>query len=575
MKFLETRDLRVSTLSPVHVGCGEDYEPTRYVMDTDATTGVLHVLDVQDMVRAGGATLAKDVARALENGAPVDQLRGVQDALQRQRKVLADAALAHVPVCRGVLAQYRQTQNKHEDFNKNGIERTAYSPVDQLPYLPGSSLKGALRTAWLRMRGKNEQPPVDENLQKRIDGFNGMIEEVSLASGATTWKLRHGIDQQEYKRARREIDKDLGKAATNLEREWLGGGFQTDPLRALKIGDARSLDAGLEREIRFCLNRSRSGHATQAQSKRLYTRLEYIGEHQPAVFDLAITLQDLVSVAGREGNGKPMVPESRHLVRWDELANACNDYYLPRLDRELNILRTIMPASAWAGRTEAILDAGLREDICQGICLLLRVGKHVGADSNTVDGRWIKIMLNEDKKFRLHVYDTEPRTTWFCGDDLDAPTDLLPHGWIVLSPPQQPWMESMPGHQRRVNRQRDREEEVRRRAEAEAGVRKAAEARAAREAALAAMSENRRRIEALVDEFRTHWERHPNARQNPNAVFHGKARELAKAALDELGWTPEEKNALADAIEAWLPKVVKVDIKDERKKLRLNILRGT
>ncbi|TVR57851.1 MAG: hypothetical protein EA420_18555 [Candidatus Competibacteraceae bacterium] len=35
MNFLESRRLLVSTLSPVHVGCGEDYDPTRYVIEDD------------------------------------------------------------------------------------------------------------------------------------------------------------------------------------------------------------------------------------------------------------------------------------------------------------------------------------------------------------------------------------------------------------------------------------------------------------------------------------------------------------------------------------------------------------
>ena len=41
MNFLDTYDLVISTLSPVHVGCGEDYEPTNYVIDDDT----LHAFD--------------------------------------------------------------------------------------------------------------------------------------------------------------------------------------------------------------------------------------------------------------------------------------------------------------------------------------------------------------------------------------------------------------------------------------------------------------------------------------------------------------------------------------------------
>ena len=32
---MQTRKITISTLSPVHIGCGMDYEPTNYVMDDD------------------------------------------------------------------------------------------------------------------------------------------------------------------------------------------------------------------------------------------------------------------------------------------------------------------------------------------------------------------------------------------------------------------------------------------------------------------------------------------------------------------------------------------------------------
>ena len=53
MKFLESCPLLISTLSPVHVGCGEDYDPTRYVIENDTLYefepgAALAVLTAQD-----------------------------------------------------------------------------------------------------------------------------------------------------------------------------------------------------------------------------------------------------------------------------------------------------------------------------------------------------------------------------------------------------------------------------------------------------------------------------------------------------------------------------------------------
>jgi len=582
MKFFENRELVVSTLSPVHIGCGEDYEPTNYVIDDKGVVGVLHALDAAAFSRDGTESLRNDLMKALGEEDAVGQLRAVHAALQRHRGLLAPAAVTRVRLCNGVLAHYRQTQDARNDFNRNGIERTAYDLVSQLPYLPGSSLKGAIRTAWLCAQGAGRSP-VPRALTAQIDAFNRMIEEVELANGKTSWKLRASVSKKNYEQARKDIEKQLKSAAERMEPEWLGGDFQSDPLRALKIGDAHPCDADIEREVRFCLNRSRSGRRSQAQSRNLYTRLEYIGEQQPAAFGLTITLQHLEQIAGRtDHEGKPLAPQRERLIEWPKLVQACNDYYLPRLDHDLRLIRALKPDSAWLAHMSELLAAGLRDEIRAGETVLLRVGKHGGADSNTADGRQIKIMLNEDRrmnngreeKIRLYMFDSAPRTNWYCGDNLDSPADLMPHGWIVLSNPERAWQTRMPGHSRRIQRLHRAEEASRRRAEEAEEARQAAEQAAASAAALAAMTPNQRLIEEFKSSCAARAEQLMGNKENANAVLHNKARELAKAAHEGADWTIAEKSAAADAIEEWLPKLVKIDLKDERKKLKLAALRS-
>ncbi|MFN3752396.1 MAG: hypothetical protein ACK4SR_13640, partial [Thiobacillus sp.] len=73
--------------------------------------------------------------------------------------------------------------------------------------------------------------------------------------------------------------------------------------------------------------------------------------------------------------------------------------------------------------------------------------------------------------------------------------------------------------------------------------------------------------------FKARAEQLRGGKDRPNTLYHDKARQLAKAAL-EGDWSAEEKRAAAEAIAEWLPKVVAVDMKDERKKLKLAVLRG-
>jgi len=98
--------------------------------------------------------------------------------------------------------------------------------------------------------------------------------------------------------------------------------------------------------------------------------------------------------------------------------------------------------------------------------------------------------------------------------------------------------------------------------------------RRAREARRAAMSERLVRIEQFVEAMDARAKELRGGKEAPNGKAHNAARELARAAAGD-DWTADEQRAAADAIEAWLPKVVdRIDLKDERKKLALRKLRG-
>ena len=103
-----------------------------------------------------------------------------------------------------------------------------------------------------------------------------------------------------------------------------------------------------------------------------------------------------------------------------------------------------------------------------------------------------------------------------------------------------------------------------------------AEAQAAAEQAakMANLSDNARLIEEFVLACKNKVIQLRGNKEKPNAETHAKARALSKAALEGINWSAEEKHAAAEAMAEWLPQVVAVDMKDERKKLKLAALRG-
>jgi len=91
---------------------------------------------------------------------------------------------------------------------------------------------------------------------------------------------------------------------------------------------------------------------------------------------------------------------------------------------------------------------------------------------------------------------------------------------------------------------------------------------------MANLSDNARLTEEFVLACQNKVTQLRGGKDKPNTELHAKARALSKAALEGADWTAEEKLGAALALAEWLPQVVAVDMKDERKKLKLAVLRG-
>jgi CRISPR-associated protein Cmr6 len=89
------------------------------------------------------------------------------------------------------------------------------------------------------------------------------------------------------------------------------------------------------------------------------------------------------------------------------------------------------------------------------------------------------------------------------------------------------------------------------------------------------MTAQRVLVESFIDRMQTRERELRGAQEQPNAASHQAAQKLAKQALEEDGWSAEDRRAAAEAIQQWLPKVVRLpDMKDAFKKLKLRTLLG-
>lgn len=139
MSFLEAYRLELELVSPVHVGTGESYPAYAYV--PDFAQKKVHLLDLSRLLLALSPERREALLRRVAAGP-----KGAQEVLRslyQEGQIPQEAILRTLPASTAFL----QTIQKATEEAQLEYRPLPYSPLGA--YLPGSSLKGALRTAWL------------------------------------------------------------------------------------------------------------------------------------------------------------------------------------------------------------------------------------------------------------------------------------------------------------------------------------------------------------------------------------------------------------------------------------------
>ena len=379
MKPLTRHTLHLTPLSPLHLGTGEDYEPTNYLIHGDA----LYTFD------PARAILNPDEERELHAAAQSGDLQHIQRYFRNNPKPYIAAATHASSVSKGIVAEYQknygeivQREGKGKNVhNRFQIERTATNPHNHQPYIPGSALKGSLRTALL------EQLSAD---------YRG--------------------------------NKPTAKQATHYENELLGS-FATDLLRLLKPADLGAT-APIATHIQYATNHKKRIVKGRERGNGPTGRRETIQHGQYRAFHGDITLQHLdLSHKPHLKDAAKKLPAA-HSLDLAALARAANDYHLRRFAREAALLSERgLVDPAWLKSTQQLIDQ-LKPALDAGSHILLRLGKNGGAESKTIDGyAQIKIMAGKGQKL---TFEAQTKTVWLAADDDKSTRGLLPFGWVLI-----------------------------------------------------------------------------------------------------------------------------------------------
>lgn len=345
----------IRTLSPVHIGCDEVYEPMGFVVDERTET--LTAFDPLDFFRNLSPHDKTSFADICRKGT-------IGSLLKLNQFMQGKIAVGHrVKACRGFIGHYKRNLDLREgddkkiqnELNKFSINRTVFHKHTNQPYIPGSSIKGALRTGYLNaLQALKKLPPGYRNSKR--------------------------------------LETDL------LD----GGSFDTDPFRLLKVSDFVPIRTTTK--ITYAVNQKKE--KTDKPRKGVPQIIEII--EPGSVFTGTIAVEE--RYAKEAGIKRPLtinaVLESSSLFYGNEKR---------REEEELKL---------------ADLPFAKMDNLDGSI--LIRVGRHSGAESVTIEGhRNIKIMGNRGQ----NSFSPKGATTFWLAADVQAnwkKEELQPFGWAVL-----------------------------------------------------------------------------------------------------------------------------------------------
>jgi len=160
---------RIKTVSPVHIGCDEVYEPTGFVVDEKEKQ--LVSFDPSEFIGMLDGDALGQFSNICKKGTPqslVEIYRFMnrhKDLAKGQRVAVSDAFVEHYQKTLRLTGE----KNVLRNLNKYQVKRTAFTPHIDTAYIPGSSIKGSIRTAVLDFRNKGKTfPSYKFNESKKI-----------------------------------------------------------------------------------------------------------------------------------------------------------------------------------------------------------------------------------------------------------------------------------------------------------------------------------------------------------------------------------------------------------------------
>ncbi|OQB48148.1 MAG: RAMP superfamily protein [bacterium ADurb.Bin157] len=162
--------IKLHTLSQIHIGSGEVYDPTQFVINEDG----MCVFDRDDFIKSLNDDQLKELSKlSLDSNKPVSVFRFFKDKFDKTKvkhrviKISKDLREGYQKLCNsGALDK--------SVINQFELKRNIFNPIKGMPYIPGSSLKGCIKTFWMSEQNKLQAKIKNESNIKKLE--NSILE---------------------------------------------------------------------------------------------------------------------------------------------------------------------------------------------------------------------------------------------------------------------------------------------------------------------------------------------------------------------------------------------------------------
>ncbi len=220
--------LKLTALSPIHIGTGKDFEPTNYVIDkNEKGEDRLYEFDEFEFFGALDGAMKKEFDVIVSGGGAYARFK-LYDFVAKNKSLAKKIAFRNVQCLSEVAKEYndkigrvvQKESGGKNVFNDFTIAKTYTNPNNHQAILPGSSLKGSISTAYQETLFKKlgDYRKVEELMLKPCD--SNLFKNFLIGDGVATKQgtfIGYAINKKRNKETKAEMKTRLQAIAATSE----------------------------------------------------------------------------------------------------------------------------------------------------------------------------------------------------------------------------------------------------------------------------------------------------------------------------------------------------------------------